>query len=298
MELNIFMRELESALIERGIASETAKKHVSNLRRTFTSDDLSEIEAIQSGNEIEQLADSISPILTKNTRNADERQSPQVPQAESINLPSPKPAAPRPQNASGISQKPVPARSAPAAVPAQVRPASKAQPYRQEPVPQKPMRKIDLPDEDDDYYAYSPGEDATTRGMILFWVGLFLTLPLTIGLAAALFGAFAALFVGIAALIVALIAVLIAVAACGAGVSLVGIIFGVTQLFSFVAAGIYEIGLGIMVAGIALFASILIYNIAIRLLPWIISLLGNLLGWICGKCKSLFFVVRRECYKL
>jgi len=289
MELNIFMRELESALIERGIAGETAKKHVANLGRTFTSDDLSEIEAIQSGSEIEQLADSISLILNKNTRNAAERQSPQVPQAESINPPSPKPAAPRPQ-------KPVPAPARPASPAPAARP--KAQPHRQEPVPQKPARRVEIPDEDDDYYAYSPGEDATTRGMILFWVGLFLTLPLTIGLAAVLFGAFAALFVGIGVLIVALIAVLIGVAAAGAGVSLVGIIFGVTQLFSFVAAGIYEIGLGIMVAGIALFASILIYNIAIRLLPWIISLLGNLLGWICGKVKSLFFVVRRECYKL
>ena len=289
MELNIFMRELESALIERGIAGETAKKHVANLGRTFTSDDLSEIEAIQSGSEIEQLADSISLILTKNTRNAAERQSPQKPQAESINPPSPKPAAPRPQ-------KPVPVQARPVSPAPAARP--KAQPYRQEPVPQKPARRVEIPDEDDDYYAYSPGEDATTRGMILFWVGLFLTLPLTIGLAAVLFGAFAALFVGLGVLIVALIAVLIGVAAAGAGVSLVGIIFGVTQLFSFVAAGIYEIGLGIMVAGIALFASILIYNIAIRLLPWIISLLGNLLGWICGKVKSLFYVVRRECYKL
>ena len=79
---------------------------------------------------------------------------------------------------------------------------------------------------------------------------------------------------------------------------LVGIIFGVTQLFSFVAAGIYEIGLGVMVAGIVLFVSILLYNIAIRFLPWLISLLGNFLGWICGKIKTLFFVVRRECYKL
>lgn len=289
MELNIFMRELESALIERGIAGETAKKHVANLGRTFTSDDLSEIEAIQSGSEIEQLADSISLILNKNTRNAAERQSPQTPQAESINPPSPKPAAPRPQ-------KPVPVQARPVSPAPAARP--KAQPYRQEPVPQKPARRVEIPDEDDDYYAYSPGEDATTRGMILFWVGLFLTLPLTIGLAAVLFGAFAALFVGLGVLIVALIAVLIGVAAAGAGVSLVGIIFGVTQLFSFVAAGIYEIGLGIMVAGIALFASILIYNIAIRLLPWIISLLGNLLGWICGKVKSLFYVVRRECYKL
>ena len=95
MELNIFMRELESALIERGVAGETAKKHVSNLRRTFTSDDLSEIEAIQSGTEIEQLADSISLILTKNSRNAVARQE-ALPQAESINPPSPKPASPRP----------------------------------------------------------------------------------------------------------------------------------------------------------------------------------------------------------
>ena len=86
MELNIFMRELESALVERGIPGETAKKHVSNLRRTFTSDDLSEIEAIQSGSEIEQLADSISLILNRNTRNA-------VSQADNITPP----AEPAPQ---------------------------------------------------------------------------------------------------------------------------------------------------------------------------------------------------------
>ena len=56
--------------------------------------------------------------------------------------------------------------------------------------------------------------------------------------------------------------------------------------------------LGIMVAGAVLFVSILLYNIAIRFLPWLIGRLGNLLGWICGKIKTLFYVVRRECYKL
>jgi hypothetical protein len=152
--------------------------------------------------------------------------------------------------------------------------------------------------DDDDLYSYAPGKDVTMRGMLLFWLGIFLTLPLTLGLGAALFGSFAVLFVGLAAVIVALIAVLIAVAAVGAGVSLVGIIFGITQLFTFLAAGIYEIGLGIMTAGAVLFVSILLYNIAIRFLPWLISKLANLLGWICGKIKNLFFVVRRECYKL
>ncbi|MBQ8185330.1 MAG: hypothetical protein IJ037_00480, partial [Clostridia bacterium] len=272
----------EAALVERGIPGETAKKHVSNLRRTFTSDELTEIEAIQSGSEIEQLADSISLILNKSTRSVVAQS-----QADHINPPA---AAPHPKTAPA-------AQNRPASVPAQQpRPAARPAPARpQEPPVQR--RKVDIPDEDE-YYSYSPGEDVTTRGMIIFWVGLFLTLPLTVGLAAVLFGAFAAVFVALSALIVALIAVLIVVAACGAGVSLVGIVFGVTQLFSFVAAGIYEIGLGIMVAGAVLFASVLIYNIAIRFLPWLISLIGNFLGFICGKLKNLFFVVRRECYKL
>ncbi|MBQ8186090.1 MAG: hypothetical protein IJ037_04370 [Clostridia bacterium] len=295
MELNIFMRELESALIERGISGETAKKHVSNLRRTFTSDDLSEIEAIQSGSEIEQLADSISLILQRSTRSAVQQS-----QADDI-TPSPqpqKPAAPKqhPQTAQN------PRSAAPSDRAVQQRPVSRpapAVPPQEAPAPKPKRQQIEIPDDDDDeYYTYAPGKDVTTRGMLLFWVGLFLTLPLTLGLAAVLFGAFAVLFVGLAALIVGLIAALIVVAACGAGVSLVGIIFGITQLFTFLAAGIYEIGLGVMVAGIVLFVSILLYNIAIRFLPWLISVLGNFLGWICGKIKTLFFVVRRECYKL
>ncbi|MBQ4591376.1 MAG: hypothetical protein IJP32_03680 [Clostridia bacterium] len=292
MELNIFMRELESALIERGISGETAKKHVSNLRRTFTNDDLSEIEAIQSGSEIEQLADSISLILSRSTRNAVQQS-----QADDI-TPSPQPQKPAvPQQRPQTVQSTVPSGRA-----VQQRPVSRpapAVPPQEVPAPKPKRQQIELPDDDDDeYYTYAPGKDVTTRGMLLFWVGLFLTLPLTLGLAAVLFGVFAVLFVGLAALIVGLIAALIVVAACGAGVSLVGIIFGITQLFTFLAAGIYEIGLGVMVAGIILFVSILLYNIAIRFLPWLISVLGNFLGWICGKIKTLFFVVRRECYKL
>ncbi len=297
MELNIFMRELESALTARGIPAETAKKHVSNLQRTFTSDDLSEIEAIRSGSEIEQLADSISVILRKNTRNAVQSSRsesvPQSPQARQAN----------PQGSAGA--RPTPERrqqSASPQRPRQVVPRQDMQQSRpqkaQNVVQQPPRRKLELPEEDDEYYSYEPGSDVTTRGMLTFWVGLFLTLPITLALAVVLFGAFGALFAGLAGLIVGLIVVLIAVAACGAGVSLVGIVFGITQLFSFLSAGIYEIGLGIMVAGAVLLVSILLYNIAIRFLPWVIARLADLLGFVCGKLKNLFFVVRRECYKL
>lgn len=287
MELNIFMRELESALVERGISDETAKKHVSNLRRTFTEDDLSEIEAIQSESEIEQLADSISLILTKTPRTPP-RTTP--PRTDSMSQKQPNRTA-QTQNRSVTVRENGTANGN-----SQMQRTQNQQSRVH--VAQPRQRKLELPEDDDEYYSYAPGNDATTRGMLIFWVGLFLTLPLTLGLAAVFFGAFAALFVGLAALIAGLIAVLIAVAACGAGVSLVGIIFGITQLFTFLSAGIYEIGLGIMVAGAVLFVSIILYNIAVRFLPWVISLLANLLGWLCGKLKNLFLVVRRECYKL
>ena len=63
-------------------------------------------------------------------------------------------------------------------------------------------------------------------------------------------------------------------------------------------AGIYEIGLGVMVAGLVLFVSVLLYNFAIRFLPWVISKLGTFLRYLCGKLKDLFLYVRRECYQL
>ncbi|MBQ8187756.1 MAG: hypothetical protein IJ037_12940 [Clostridia bacterium] len=264
MELNIFMRELQSALVQRGIPDEMAAKQVANFRRSFTADDLSEIEAIQSNDEIEQLADSISAVIIRKMKAARAAQQAQI--------------APSKENVPEEPPKPV-----------------------QEPKP-KPAPKPDVKDlfddDADEYFEYSPESATTTKGMIIFWVGLFLTLPITLGLLAGIFLVFAALFIGLAALIVAGCVLLAGVVAAGAVVSLVGIIFGITQLFSFVAAGIYEIGLGIMVAGAVLFVAVLIYNISVRLLPWIISQVGTFMGFVYGKLKDLFFVIRRECYKL
>lgn len=270
MELNVFMKELQSALVVRGIPDETATKHVSNLRRTFTSDDLSEIDAIQSKDEIEQLADSIAVILKKNRKQSTEAKRP-VQSADTAPevKPEPRPAPPPKE----IIVAPSDYRE-----------------KKREPVRQK--------QNDNPYFEYSPEHEPSTKGMLIFWVGLFLTLPITLSLAAVLFGAFAAVFLALGALIVAGIVCVIAIVAAGAGASLVGIIFGITQLFSFLAAGIYEIGLGVMVAGAVLFVSVLIYNLSIRFLPWVITLVGNLLGYVCGKLKDLYLYARRECYKL
>lgn len=261
MELNIFMRELESALVKRGIPDETAVKHVSNLRRTFTGDDLSEIEAIQSNEEIEHLADSISAILNRN-RNAAAPQTQQAPRQP--------------------SSRPAPSQPVRDAVPVYEQPKPK----------QQPMNR------NDEYFEYSTESNPTMKGMLLFWVGLFVLSPIWLGLLAALFVLFIGLFAGLSALIVGCVALMIVLVAAGAAVSLVGIVFGITQLFSFVAGGLYEIGLGVMIAGAVLFAAILIYNFSIRFLPWLITQVGTLLSFTCGKIKSLFLHLRRECYKL
>ena len=47
-----------------------------------------------------------------------------------------------------------------------------------------------------------------------------------------------------------------------------------------------------------LFLSVLLYNFAIRFLPWVIGKLGTFLSFLCGKAKDLFLYVRRECYQL
>ncbi|MBE6541885.1 MAG: hypothetical protein E7672_05500 [Ruminococcaceae bacterium] len=268
MELNIFIKELESALKERGIPEETALKHVSNLKRTFTNDDLSEIEAITSTDEINDLADSISVILNKNkkTTAVEPRKTSAVPAA----------------SAATTVKKPIPQNSS-----YDARKVKKTVIANQKP-------KID----DDFLYEYEKEQKASPKGLGIFWGGLILTLPITLFLLAIIFGSFIAVFAALIGLIIAGVAVLIALVAAGSGISLIGIIFGITQLFSFAAAGIYEIGLGVMVAGAVLFVGVLIYNFSVRLLPWLISLVGNLLGFVCSKLKTLFFFIRRECYKL
>ncbi len=268
MELNIFMRELESALKARGIPDETAVKHVANLRRTFTSDDLSEIEAITSREEINELADSISVILNKNRRSVQQRSA-----QEHRQISSELPDKPR------TVRQPIPEQSS----------------YE----PPRSVQKKEAAHIDDDYFEeYSSDAKSTPKGMAIFWIGFILTLPITIILLLALFGVFVSVFAVLIALILGGVAALVALVAAGTGVSLIGIIFGITQFFSFPAAGIYEIGLGIMVAGAVLFFGVLIYNFAVRFLPWIISLVGTLLGYVCRKLKTLFYYVRRECYKL
>lgn len=306
MKMDVFMDKLTLALTERGVPAENAAKHAEALRRSFDSDDLSEIEAMNSSDEIEALADSLSAILKRKQREKAAANSAQTAQAEQSvqpaqeEVPDAAEKATKTDAAAPIEHKedePRKIDAVPELHPAP--PAASGQSVVE--VRQAEIAQAASPQTDhieDEIFEVEAQDKVTTRGMAIFWCGLFVLSPVILGLAAAGLMFFGGLYVGLAALSAALIVGMIAVIAGGAVISLVGIIYGITQLFSFVEAGIYEIGLGIAVAGAALLISVLMFNLAIRLLPFIIKKVGVFFRFVVGKIKEAFFAIRRECYKL
>ena len=102
----------------------------------------------------------------------------------------------------------------------------------------------------------------------------------------------------LAALIVFLIVGLFAGVAVGTILSLVGVIYGITQLFEYAPIGIYEIGLGLMIGGFVMFFGILAYNAAIRLLPYLIKQVLVLFSFTLHKCVELYYHVKGRCADL
>ncbi len=138
------------------------------------------------------------------------------------------------------------------------------------------------------------------HGRTVFWVLFFVTLPLSLLFLALYVSVFGLMFGALCAVIILLVAGLIGGVAAGAAVSLVGIIYGITQLITAPSAapGLYEVGLGLTIAGIVMLGGILVYNCAIRLIPYLIRLLGVLFRFCAAKLKQLFKMAKEACYKL
>lgn len=140
-------------------------------------------------------------------------------------------------------------------------------------------------------------EDYPIPNTALYWGIVIASSPVTIPLLAAMFVLFGVLFAVMAVMIVAMIVALIAVIIAGTAVSLIGIIYGVTQLFTTLPVGLFELGLGVTVGGAAMLVGILIYNFAVRLLPFAMKYLGVFLGFTLRKIKGLYRLLKRECAK-
>lgn len=167
------------------------------------------------------------------------------------------------------------------------------------------------PDYDDYDDGYRPGiREYIYRGAPLEWAkletgaakkafyGVALgSLPLS--LPAALLAAVlaAAVFLLDGALLLGLALSIAGLAAVGTAFTLVSIIYGITQLGSAGPIGLYEIGIGIMSAGIALGACILIYNLLVRIMPYTFKYLVRFFTYLLYRLKCVICRFREECAK-
>ena len=134
---------------------------------------------------------------------------------------------------------------------------------------------------------------------LLFVCMLVMLAPVGILLLGAYFVSFLAIFVALAASIIVMIAAIIGIVAVGSLLSISSLLYGATQIISeprFV--GIHEIGFGLLVAGITILASVILYNIAIRLVPFIYAKLITFIGFSGRKLKEIFVKAKKGCENL
>ncbi len=117
-----------------------------------------------------------------------------------------------------------------------------------------------------------------------FWIIFFCCIPLIFFAAAVVLSVFALLFCSLVGVIIMLIGAMALAVSLGTGVSLVGIFYGVVEVLGGnLPAGLYEAGLGIISAGITMLVGVLMYNAAIRFIPWLMKLLKRLFKFLLKK---------------
>lgn len=133
----------------------------------------------------------------------------------------------------------------------------------------------------------------------LFWILFWVTLPLAVivGVAAAII--YIGLWITLAVLMAVCIAGLVAFVAAGTMVSTVGIVYGAIQIIKgIVPIGLYEIGLGVIVGAIVLCVGILVYNFAIRFIPFAMKQLTRLLKFAYRRGHAGIVALKGVCERL
>lgn len=126
----------------------------------------------------------------------------------------------------------------------------------------------------------------------------FITSPLWLICGCVFFSPFILMFALEAAFTALLICLLAGTAAAGTAASLTGIVYGIVKLFSVPAVGVYEIGFGIIIVGITMICGILVYNGAVRFMPWLFGRSFQLLRRAFSKVIPLLREYKRRCEKL
>ena len=177
--------------------------------------------------------------------------------------------------------------------PAGVHNAPKSQPHKSE------KKKIEYADRgnvtrlQEKTYWGEGSEEGVRRFRIILGVSI---LPITV-----LLLAYAVIALGLIVLMPVLMAVfvigLVVEVAVGSLVALVAVIYGVSQLFIVMPVGMFELGLGVAAIGVTMFVGILMYNIAVRLLPFLLRQFIRFQSVFKGFLQDLYYYVKGECYR-
>ncbi len=134
---------------------------------------------------------------------------------------------------------------------------------------------------------------------MLFAALLLLIAPVGVLAFGVSFIAFLAVFLALAAVIVLMVGVIIAVVGIGSLISVASLLYGATQVLSNPRyIGIHEIGLGLLAAGITIFVSVILYNIALKLVPFIYAKLLTFINFSYRKTKEIFIKAKKGCENL
>jgi hypothetical protein len=133
--------------------------------------------------------------------------------------------------------------------------------------------------------------------MLLALLAVFAPLMLALFVGGSL--GFAAVFVGLAGAIIGIIGVIFVVVLGGAVLSVASLLYGVSQLLGDTKyIGIHEVGLGLIFVGFTMLVGITLYNVAVRLIPWLYRMFGKLFVWLCKMLKKAIVAVSKGCEKL
>lgn len=128
---------------------------------------------------------------------------------------------------------------------------------------------------------------------------LALCAPMTLFIVVSILGLSFGVALVMASAILAVVCVIAAIVCGGSILSAVGLIYGLTQIISEPRyVGFHEIGLAMIFAGVTILVSVLLYNVAVRLIPFIYKLIGKGLKILFKKIRELVLLAWKGCKSL
>ena len=109
-------------------------------------------------------------------------------------------------------------------------------------------------------------------------------------------GCFILIYGLISALSAASVALLSAVASSGIVIGIINITYGISTMFNNWSEGLFETGLSIIIWGLTLILSILIFNFIAFFVPYLFKKSNKLLKYFLAKIKELFNYIKKGCY--